>query len=66
LRATQEGLAASFLNQPVEVSRLRPAVARLAGRGGHAQLVLRMGYGPPVQATPRRSVRDVLSVEPGS
>lgn len=63
LRATQEGVAASFLNQPVEVSELRPEVAELAGHGGHAQLVLRMGYGPPVQATPRRPVRDVLSVE---
>jgi iron-sulfur cluster repair protein YtfE (RIC family) len=63
LRATQEGVAASFLNQPVEVSELRPKVAELAGRSGPAQLVLRMGYGPAVQPTPRRPVRDVLSVE---
>jgi iron-sulfur cluster repair protein YtfE (RIC family) len=63
LRAAQDEVSASFLNQPVEVSELRPRVAEIAGREGHAQLVLRMGYGPPVQATPRRPVRDVLSVE---
>jgi hypothetical protein len=45
------------------VSELRPEVAELAGRTGHAHLVLRMGYGPAVQPTPRRRVRDVLSVE---
>jgi hypothetical protein len=63
LRGTQEEVSASFLNQPVEVAELRPLVSELAGHSGHAQLVLRMGYGPPVQATPRRPVRDVLSVE---
>jgi hypothetical protein len=63
LRATQEEVSASFLNQPVEVAELRPLVTELAGHGGHAQLVLRLGYGPPVTPTPRRHVRDVLSVE---
>ena len=63
LRAAQDEVAASFLNQPVEVAELKPLVSELAGRQGHAQLVLRMGYGPPIQATPRRPVRDVLSVE---
>jgi hypothetical protein len=66
LRATQEEVAASFLNQPVEVPELRHRVSELAGRRGHAQLVLRMGYGPQVQPTPRRPVRDVLSVEGAS
>jgi iron-sulfur cluster repair protein YtfE (RIC family) len=63
LRATQEDVAASFLNQPVEVPELRHSVSELAGRRGNAQLVLRMGYGQHVQPTPRRGVRDVLSVE---
>jgi hypothetical protein len=63
LRATQEEVSASFLNQPLEVADLRPRVAELAGRAGYAQLVLRMGYGPHTHATPRRPVRDVVSVE---
>lgn len=63
LRATQEEVSASFLNQPVEIPELRPLVTELAGRPGHAQLVVRMGYGPQAHATPRRPVRDVLSVE---
>jgi iron-sulfur cluster repair protein YtfE (RIC family) len=63
LRATQNEASASFLNQPVEVADLRPRVSELAGRPGYAQLILRMGYGPPAEPTPRRPVRDVLSVE---
>jgi hypothetical protein len=47
----------------VEVADLRPRVSELAGRPGYAQLILRMGYGPPAEPTPRRPVRDVLSVE---
>ncbi|HET8651750.1 MAG TPA: hemerythrin domain-containing protein [Gaiellaceae bacterium] len=60
LRATQEGLAASFLNQPLEVSDLGPKVAELTGRAGVPQLVLRLGYGPEARPTPRRPVRDLV------
>lgn len=60
LTACTYDLDASYLNQPIEVSELRPKLAALIG-GGHPQLVLRMGYGPPVQTTPRRPVAEVLS-----
>jgi Hemerythrin HHE cation binding domain len=64
LRAAQDDVSASFLNQPVEVLDLRPRVAELAGRTGRAQAVLRLGFGPQVQATPRRPVSEVLDLEP--
>ncbi len=60
LRATQDDVSASFLNQPVELEDLRPKVATLADHAGVAQLVLRFGYGPQTYPTPRRPVRDVL------
>jgi hypothetical protein len=60
LRARREKVYASFLNQPIEVASLRPKLRLAIGRQGHPQLILRMGYGPAVKATPRRSVEDVL------
>lgn len=60
LRATQDGLAASFLNQPVEVPELHSKVAELAGHPGAPQVVLRLGYGPDARPTPRRPVGDIL------
>lgn len=60
LRGCVHGLSASFLNQPVEVPALREELARLLGVDGFPQLVLRMGYGPAVPATPRRAVDEVL------
>ena len=59
LRATTDDLAASYLNQPVEVEELRRRLAGLTG-GGAPQLVLRLGYGDVVAGTPRRAVEDVL------
>jgi hypothetical protein len=61
LRAAVEGIAASFLNQPIEVPALRGRVAALLGTSGYPQLILRMGY--PVgedRRTPRRDVSEVL------
>jgi hypothetical protein len=58
-------LHASFLNQPIKVARLRPRVAALIGEG-YPHLILWLGYGPPVRATPRRSVGDVLTHAPDS
>lgn len=61
LRATTSDLAASFLNQPVEVPALRERLAALVG-GGTPQLVLRLGYPTSVPApTPRRDLADVLA-----
>jgi hypothetical protein len=60
LQATDFGLMASFLNQPIEVEHLRPKVAELTGGPKYPQTILRLGYGQPVRPTPRRPVRDVI------
>jgi hypothetical protein len=60
LRAQAEGVSASFLNQPIEVSELRPKLRDLLDRRGFPQLILRLGFGPEVPPTPRRSPREVL------
>lgn len=61
LTGFQEGLQASYLNQPIQVDSLRPKLARLVGHEGHPQILLRLGFPteePP--ATPRRSLEDVV------
>ena len=60
LHAQSEGVSASYLNQPIEVDDLRPQLAGVIGLGGFPQVLLRLGYGPEVPPTPRRSVRSLL------
>jgi len=60
LTAQEEGVSASFLNQPVEVRELRPRLGEAVGRTGFPQVLLRLGYGPEVKAAPRRSLSEVL------
>jgi hypothetical protein len=61
LRLTHDGFAASFLNQPIEVSPLREELARLSGIDGVPQLLLRLGRPQrPFEHTPRRPVPEVL------
>jgi hypothetical protein len=69
LTACAAGVAASFMNQPLEVPALRERVAALlqaaddpASPGDTAmpQLVLRFGYAPAGLTTPRRPLDDVL------
>ena len=60
LTACALDLSASFLNQPIQVPSHRPLVAEAIGRGGHPQLLLRLGYGPPARPTPRRALHDLL------
>jgi nitroreductase len=62
LTATDEGLAASFLSQVVEQPHTRRDLRTLIGGGLWPQTVLRIGYGSPVPATPRRPLGDVLVV----
>ncbi len=62
LRATSMGLQASYLNQPIEAQAFRPKLREILACGGHPQLVLRLGYGPDIRATPRRPFEDVLLV----
>lgn len=59
LLARASGVFASYLNQPIEVEEMRPEVERLVGAPGRAQLILRLGFGRPVAATPRRPVEEV-------
>ncbi len=63
LTATANGLAASFMSQVVEVSQTREELRRLIGGTRPPQAVLRIGYGWPVTATPRREVGDLLAPE---
>lgn len=67
LVATNEGVAASFMNQPLEQPDLRWLVRSPVTGRGHTQMVIRLGYGVPVPATPRRPISHVLRspAEPG-
>ncbi|MFT3803925.1 MAG: Tat pathway signal protein [Burkholderiaceae bacterium] len=61
LQATALGLCTAFINQPVEVARLRPAFARFLGIGDRRpDLVIRIGRGPRMPRSPRRPVADVV------
>lgn len=53
LIATSLGLKLGFINQPVEVARLRPELARLIGEAKRPDIVLRFGYGPTLPYSPR-------------
>jgi hypothetical protein len=61
LLGAKSGLAASYLNQPIEVVHLRPRLQALAGHPGYPQILLRMGYAAMDDApSPRRAVEEVL------
>ncbi|GAA3232605.1 hypothetical protein GCM10017691_27390 [Pseudonocardia petroleophila] len=64
LAATVEGLAASFLSQIVEVPGPRDQLRMLIGSTRPPQVVLRIGHGWPVAATPRLAVSDLVVAEP--
>jgi nitroreductase len=63
LVATVEGLSASFMNQPLEQQDLRWLVRSPLTGSGHTQMILRLGYGVPVPATPRRPVTQVIRTD---
>ncbi|WP_058556949.1 hypothetical protein [Thiohalocapsa sp. ML1] len=63
LTACRAGLKASYLNQPVQVPRLRTELRHLFGVGA-PQLLLRLGYpsaGSGAKAAPRRGVAAVTA-----
>ncbi len=60
LQAADYGLAASFLNQPIEVAEVRTRLRRWLATEKWPQTILRLGYGPPVAPTPRRPIQEVL------
>jgi nitroreductase len=62
LAATALDLRCAFVNQPVEVAGLRPALAGLVGEAGlRPDLVLRFGRGPVLPFSPRRPVASVIA-----
>jgi nitroreductase len=62
LQAMALGLKVAFINQPVEVASLRPALAQLVGTPGRRpDLVMRFGYGAMMPFSARRSVAAVLA-----
>lgn len=61
LMATTLGLRHAFINQPVEVARLRPELAVLVDEHGlRPDIVLRFGHGPVLPYSPRRPPAAVL------
>lgn len=61
LTATMLGLQHAFINQPVEVARLRPELASLVGEPGlRPDIVMRFGHGPQMPPSPRRPVASVM------
>jgi hypothetical protein len=60
LHASAAGVAASFFNQPIEVSALWPQLRTVIHRTGFPQLIFRLGYPTaPAQPTPRRNPEEV-------
>ena len=57
---TRAGVSASFMNQPVELPDVRWLLRSPLTGVGQAQMVLRIGYGPPVPPTPRRPLAEVV------
>ncbi|MFE1285785.1 Acg family FMN-binding oxidoreductase [Streptomyces sp. NPDC058751] len=62
LRATADGLVASLTSQPLQWPDTRWAVRDPVSAMANVQMVIRLGYGPEGQASPRRPVAEVLDV----
>jgi hypothetical protein len=61
LRATALGLKHSFINQPVEVPKLREQLADFLGlKGQRPDLLMRFGHGPSLPMSLRRTIGDVI------
>lgn len=61
LQATALGLKHAFINQPGEVSDLRPQLAAMVGLPGRRpNIIMRFGYGPSLPMSPRRPVTAIL------
>ncbi|MDX2530946.1 MULTISPECIES: Acg family FMN-binding oxidoreductase [Streptomyces] len=60
LLATAHGLRASLLHQALEWPDLRRSMSPVPGPAGHAQMLIRFGYGPEGPASPRRAPRTVV------
>jgi nitroreductase len=65
LTATCRGLAASFANQPIERPGLRWLVRDPSSGVRAPQMLIRIGYGPPVPGTARRPASEVTLTRQG-
>ena len=61
LAAASLGLKIAFINQPVEVARLRAGLAAIVGETRRPDIVMRFGYGPALPFSPRRPVASVIA-----
>ncbi|MGT2464579.1 nitroreductase family protein [Mesorhizobium atlanticum] len=61
LATTSLGLKLAFINQPVEVARLRAGLAGIVGETRRPDIVMRFGYGPALPFSPRRPVASVIA-----
>ena len=62
LQATALGLKYAFINQPLEVADLRPALASLVGLPGRRpDLVVRFGHGPGLPYSARRPIEETIA-----
>jgi hypothetical protein len=64
LEATLAGVTASFLNQPLEHDGLRQLAASPISGLGHSHMIVRLGFGDEVPATPRRALSTVHHAPP--
>ncbi|MEU3654352.1 nitroreductase [Streptomyces sp. NPDC032161] len=64
LLATLHGVSTSFSTQPIEWPDLRWILRDPVFGSGHAQMIIRLGYGPTGPRTPRRPTNQVLTIEP--
>jgi nitroreductase len=65
LTAAVNGLAASFLYQPIELHDMRQSGPGWWPWPESPQIVLRLGYGPPGADSPRRRVGDLIDYAAG-
>jgi len=61
LRARLEGYDASYLNQPIEIPRLRQTLREILQLEDMPQLLVRVGRGAPVTRSPRRPIEEVMN-----
>ncbi|MER5360536.1 nitroreductase [Streptomyces sp. NPDC002785] len=64
LTATLHAVSSSFATQPLEWPDLRWILRDPVFGTGHAQMIVRLGYGPAGPRTPRRPLEQVLTIEP--
>jgi hypothetical protein len=60
LQARLTGVDAGYHNEPIQLVEFRSRLAEATGVDGYPQMLVRLGYGPHVTASPRRPVADVM------